>query len=92
MFDVMERLMGEKFERSYVDSKKIIEDAHKRLEEGDQSAAYATIETGFVTGRYSGHLEKEGPLANELLGVPRRNLENVLRDTLYAVKGVDFGV
>jgi putative NADH-flavin reductase len=84
LFAAIEEQMGEKFEREYVKSAEIIEDAHKRLAEGDRLAAYATIETGFVTGRYSGHLEKEGPLANELLGVPKRQLKDVLKEALAA--------
>jgi nucleoside-diphosphate-sugar epimerase len=84
LFAGIEKLTGEKFEREYVNSQEIIEEAHKKLAQGIKEAAYATIETAFVTGKYSGHLEKEGPLANELLGVPKRNLEDVLKEAVDA--------
>ena len=84
LFAAIEELTGEKFEREYVKSEEIIRDAHKRIAEGDRFAIDNTIETGFVTGRYSGHLEKEGPLANELLGVPKRELRDVLKEALAA--------
>jgi nucleoside-diphosphate-sugar epimerase len=89
LFGSIEKLSGEKFERVYVDSQKVIVDARKALEEGDWTATFTLIETGFATGRYSGHLENEGPLSNELLGVPKRDLEDVLKEALAAVKGVN---
>lgn len=82
LFAAIEKATGKKFEREYVKSEEIIADAHKRIAEGDHWAIYATIETGFVNGRYSGWLEEEGPLANELLGVPRRQLGEVLGEAL----------
>jgi uncharacterized protein YbjT (DUF2867 family) len=84
LFAAIEELSGKKFERSYVKTDELVADAHKRLANGDIYAAFDTIETGFVTGRYSGHLEEEGPLANDLLGVPKRKLHNVLKDALAA--------
>lgn len=82
LFAAIEELSGKQFEREYVNTDEIVADAHKRLAQGDRSAAYATIETGFVTGRYSGHLEAEGPLANELLDVPKRELRDVVKAAL----------
>jgi hypothetical protein len=85
LFALIEELSGKKFERSYVKTDEIVADAHQRIAQGDLGAIYTTIETGFVTGRYSGHLEKEGPLANDLLGVPERQLGDVLLEALAAV-------
>ena len=85
VFAMIEELSGKKFERSYVNTEDIIADARKRLAEGDVYAAYPLIEVGFVTGKYSGHLEKEGPLANELLGVPKRELRDVVKEALAAM-------
>lgn len=80
----IEELSGKKFERSYVKTDDFVADAHKRIANGDKYAIYDTIETGFVTGKFSGHLEEQGPLANELLGVPKRQLRDVIKDALAA--------
>ena len=85
LFATIEELTGRKFKRSYVKSEEVIADAHERIAEGDVMSIYATINTGFVSGRYSGHLEKDGSLANELLGVPERRLKDVLSEALSIV-------
>jgi hypothetical protein len=50
--------------------------------EGDMLAVYTLIEIGFVTGKYGGHLEKNGPPQNELLGFPERTLDEIVRSGL----------
>ncbi|KAI1764856.1 NmrA-like family protein [Hypoxylon sp. FL1150] len=50
---------------------------------GDQFATFALIETGFTTGRFGGHLEKEpGVIWNEKLGLPKHALDEVVADAL----------
>jgi hypothetical protein len=55
---------------------------------GDSNAIYALIETGFVTGRFGGHLEKEGTIMNEILGLPKKNLDDVVGEALKAVEAI----
>lgn len=87
LFKSIEEVSGKKFEREYIKTEELVADAHQRIARGDLSGVFATIETGFVTGRYSGHLEADGPLDNELLGVPTRELRPVVEEALEAYDG-----
>ena len=83
----IERQTGEKFSVEKLDSYKLIEEKQAAFEAGDRYATYALIETGFVTGRYGGHLEKSGEILNEELGLPRQNLQEVVANALKSVLG-----
>ena len=65
-----------------VSSEAVIKDTKERLAEGDVFAAYKLIETEIVTGAYGGYLEADGPLNNELLGLPPRTLNEVVKESL----------
>ncbi|KAL9069704.1 MAG: hypothetical protein Q9157_006075 [Trypethelium eluteriae] len=78
----IEKVSGEKWDVEARESEAIISDARKRVANGDSSANFNLIETGFVTGRYGGNLAEEGPLDNELLDLQPANLEDVVRQGL----------
>lgn len=81
----LERQTGEEaWKIEKVDSFALIAEKQKAVEEGDESATFALIETGFVTGRYGGHMEKEGEIMNEVLGLPKKTLEEVVAGALKA--------
>jgi len=82
----IERLSGEKWKTEMVISEEVVRDAKERYANGDLGAVYVLIETGFVTGEYSGHLEEEGPLSNELLNLPPKTLDEVVQDALDSFK------
>ncbi|KAJ9131632.1 isoflavone reductase like protein irl [Pleurostoma richardsiae] len=83
----IERQLGEKMVVEKVDSYKLVKEKQAAVRAGDRNATYALIETGFVTGRYGGHLEKEGEIWNERLGLPRRSVEEVVQ---AALKGINL--
>jgi nucleoside-diphosphate-sugar epimerase len=75
----IERISGEKWTFSSVDSAQMIPEYQKRFAEGDIMAVYKLIEIGFVSGKFSGYFEKEGyPLANKSLGLPDATLDEVV--------------
>jgi nucleoside-diphosphate-sugar epimerase len=86
LLGAIERVSGEKFTVEKVDSEKLIKEKQAAVAAGDHYAIYALIETGFVTGRFGGHLEKEGEIMNDLLGLPRQDFEEVVRVALKAVE------
>ncbi|KAI9659032.1 MAG: hypothetical protein M1821_001992 [Bathelium mastoideum] len=86
----IEKISGEKWSVETVDSEAIIHDANKRLAEGDKSATWVLIETGFVTGRYGGNLAEEGPIENELLDLQPVSLEDVVREGLETFKRTGY--
>ncbi|KAK3061453.1 hypothetical protein LTS18_006250 [Coniosporium uncinatum] len=78
----IERLSGEKWKTETVISEEVVRDAKERYAKGELSAVYVLIETGFMTGKYSGHLEEEGPPSNVLLELPPKTLDEVVQDAL----------
>ncbi|KAF2461303.1 NmrA-like family protein [Lineolata rhizophorae] len=84
--EIERQAQGEKWTRETVNSEEYIRDAKKRYDHGDMKAVYDLIETGFVTGKYGGHLEAENKLDNELLGLPKNSFEDVVKEGLIAMK------
>lgn len=84
----IERQTGEKFSVEKLDSYKLVEEKQAAFKAGDRYATYSLIETGFVTGRYGGHLEKSGKILNDELGLPKRNLEEVVANALKSTLGL----
>ena len=75
-------MSSEKWTTETVSSEAVIKDAKEGLAEGDVFAEYKLIETEFVTGVCGGYLEADGPLDNELLGLPPRTLDEVVKESL----------
>ncbi|KAF9776891.1 hypothetical protein IL306_004861 [Fusarium sp. DS 682] len=86
LLETIEHVSGQKFTVEKVDSEKLIKEKQAAVAAGDPYAIYALIETGFVTGRFGGHLEKEGKIKNDLLGLPKKELEEVVRVALKAAE------
>ncbi|KAH6962708.1 hypothetical protein HG530_006421 [Fusarium avenaceum] len=85
LLETIERVGGQKLAVEKVDSYQLIKEKQAEVAAGDPYAIYSLIETGFVTGRFGGHLEKEGTIMNEVLGLPKKNLDDVVREALKAV-------
>ncbi|KAI0434819.1 NmrA-like family protein [Xylaria sp. FL1042] len=60
LLDAIERIQGVKYKTETVDSEELIAEKKEAEKRGDGSATFALIETGFVTGKFGGYLEKEG--------------------------------
>lgn len=86
LLETIERVGGQKLVVENVDSHQLIKEKQAEVVAGDPYAIYSLIETGFVTGRFGRHLEKEGTIMNEVLGLPKKNLDDVVREALKAVK------
>ncbi|KAI7779469.1 hypothetical protein LA080_000849 [Diaporthe eres] len=86
LLETIERSTGEKFETESVDSESSILEKQAAAVAGDGEATYALIETGFVTGKYGGHLEEEGEIMNDLLELPKRSFDEVVKAAVEAVK------
>ncbi|RSM03287.1 hypothetical protein CDV31_010563 [Fusarium ambrosium] len=82
----IECISGQKYTVEKIDTLRFIEEKQAAVAAGDPYAVYALIETGFVTGKFGGHLEKEGPIMNELLGLPKKSLDEVVKAALEAVQ------
>ncbi|POS68676.1 hypothetical protein DHEL01_v212929 [Diaporthe helianthi] len=86
LLGVIERFTGDEFETEVIDSESFIQEKQAATAAGDGGATYSLIETGFVTGKYGGHLEKEGKIMNDLLELPRQSLDEVVKAAVEAVK------
>ena len=82
LIDMIEKVSGERWTVNREDSERALVEAKARVEAGDLFAVYKLIELGFVTGRYGGWLEEKEEIWNERLGLPKANLEGVVRDAL----------
>lgn len=85
LLDAIQRTSGHEYTVEKISSSDFIKEKQAAVDAGDKYATYALIETGFVTGRFGGHLEKEGTIMNNLLGLPQRDLDEVVRSALEAV-------
>jgi hypothetical protein len=85
LLEAIERLSGERFTVEKVNTDELIKEKQAAVASGDSYAVYSLIETGFVTGRFGGHLEKEGQIMNDVLGLPKKNLDEVVKAALKAV-------
>jgi hypothetical protein len=86
LLEAIERVGGQKLAVEKIDSYQFIKEKQAEVAAGDSYAIYSLIETGFVTGRFGGHLEKEGTIMNEVLGLPKKNLDDVVKEALKAVE------
>ncbi|RGP69154.1 hypothetical protein FSPOR_4869 [Fusarium sporotrichioides] len=85
LLEAIERLSGEKFTIESVDSSQLIKEKQAAVAAGDQYAIYPLIETGFITGNFGSHLEKEGEIMNGVLGLPKKDFDEVVKAALQAV-------
>ncbi|KAK9423300.1 putative NmrA-like family protein [Seiridium unicorne] len=85
LLKVIERVHGVTYTTETIDSHALIEEKTEAGRNGDYLANSALIETGFVTGRYGGYLEKEGEIWNEKLGLPKKSLDEVIKAALKSL-------
>ncbi|KAH6897368.1 hypothetical protein B0T10DRAFT_544701 [Thelonectria olida] len=86
LLEAIERISGEKFATEKINTAEFIKEKQAAVEAGDPYAVYSLIETGFVAGTYGGHVEKEGEVMNEVLGLPQKTLDEVVKAALEAVR------
>ncbi|KAI9714419.1 MAG: hypothetical protein M1820_000380 [Bogoriella megaspora] len=86
----IEKVSGEKWAVERVNTDAVIRDANQRLADGDTTALWDLINTGFASGRYGGNLTEWGPLDNELLDLQPANLEDVVREGLERFKSTGY--
>ncbi|KAK5724183.1 hypothetical protein LTR17_013565 [Elasticomyces elasticus] len=86
LVQIIERVSGEKWTVKTVDSKARYAEASKKVAEGDPYAVYTQIEIGFATGKYSGHFEEKEELFNDVLGLPKQDKEEVIRNALKSME------
>ncbi|KAF7122634.1 hypothetical protein CNMCM5793_000659 [Aspergillus hiratsukae] len=85
LVETIERLTGEKWERKSLNTEEAIPALQKAWENGDASAGYGLINIGFTKGTYSGHFEPTRHIWNKELGLPEKNLEQVVKEALAEV-------
>ncbi|KAI0868876.1 NmrA-like family protein [Hypoxylon argillaceum] len=85
LLDAIERIQGVTYKTETVSSEQLIEEKQAAVRQGDGLATMALIETGFVTGKFGGHLEKEGVILNQKLGLPERTIDEVVTNALKSV-------
>ncbi|KAM0472447.1 hypothetical protein ACHAP7_008600 [Fusarium lateritium] len=86
LLETIVRVGGQEFAVEKVDSYQLIKEKQAAVAAGDPYAIYPLIETGFVTGRFGGHLEKEGTIMNDILGLPKKDWDSVVREALNAIE------
>ena len=85
LVETIERLTGEQWERKAINTEEAIPALRKGWENGEASAGYGLINIGFTKGTYSGHFEPVKRIRNKELGLPEKNLEQVVKEALAEV-------
>ncbi|KAI1840093.1 hypothetical protein JX266_013696 [Neoarthrinium moseri] len=88
LLSTIERIQGAKYATETVDSHALIQEKKEAVRAGDGLATFAIIQTGFVTGRFGGHLEKDGKIMNEKLGLPPKAVDEAVEHALKALNAV----
>lgn len=88
LLEAIERIHGVGYATETIESHAFIEEKQAAVRNGHASATFSLIETGFVTGRYGGHLEKEGVIMNMKLGLPKKSLDEVVQNSLKFVGAI----
>ncbi|KAI5457429.1 hypothetical protein BGZ63DRAFT_394712 [Mariannaea sp. PMI_226] len=85
LLESIERQSGEKFTVTHVNTEELLAEKKPLAESGDFFAFIKVLETGFASGKFGGHLEKEGEIMNDVLELPKHNLDEVVKVALEAV-------
>ncbi|KAF7176530.1 hypothetical protein CNMCM7691_002848 [Aspergillus felis] len=85
LVQTIERLTGEKWERKSISTEETIPALKKAWENGEVAAGYGLINIGFTKGTYSGHFEPIKHIRNKELGLPEKNIEQVVKEALAEV-------
>ncbi len=82
----LEKQLGEKFTVEHVNSDELIEKQKAQIAAGNLRANGALVNIAFMTGRYSGHFEKNEEILDEKLGLPKTTLAEQLAEGLRRLK------
>lgn len=74
----LEKASGQKWEVEKIDSKEQTRSAQQALKEGNEGAIYTLIVVAIYAGTTGQDFQVEGKLANDLLGLPKENLNDVI--------------
>ncbi|KAF2185626.1 NAD(P)-binding protein [Zopfia rhizophila CBS 207.26] len=83
ILDVLEQVTGQKWERVYEDSKKQIGEARPKMLEGDDDAREEVVS---VWGIVASDWRKKEGFANQLIGLQKESLEEVVKRVVQNVK------
>ncbi|KAF2677956.1 NAD(P)-binding protein [Lentithecium fluviatile CBS 122367] len=85
--DSLEKQLGEKFSIEKKESAPVIEELRGKYEGGDFNATYGLLALSFVADMDVGYdFEKEQEVWNGKLGLPRRTLDEVVREAIELAK------
>ncbi|KAL3490400.1 NAD(P)-binding protein [Aspergillus germanicus] len=85
LVQTIERLTGEKWTRKSINTAEAIPALKEAFSKGETFAGYGLINIGFTEGSFSGHFEPAKKLRNAELGLPEKELEEVVRGALGEV-------
>jgi hypothetical protein len=85
LVQTIERLTGEKWTRKSINTAEAIPALKEAFNNGETFAGYGLINIGFTEGSFSGHFEPAKKLRNAELGLPKKELEEVVREALGEV-------
>ncbi|KAK4234538.1 hypothetical protein C8A03DRAFT_37681 [Achaetomium macrosporum] len=86
LLEELKRQTGEEIVVEEVESEGTIKQLQAKAAEGDPAGTFGLIEAGFLTGRYGGHLEHEGEILTDKLGLERHSLKEVVADALASLQ------
>lgn len=82
----IEKVSGVSWTRKNVDSIAAVEEYKRKVDEGDIMSIYKLVELGFVAGRYGAWLEENERLWNEQLGLPKAQIDEVVKCAVEKMK------
>ncbi|KAJ0415030.1 NAD(P)-binding protein [Aspergillus carlsbadensis] len=85
LVQTIERLTGEQWTRKSINTAEAIPALKEAFSKGETLAGYGLINIGFTEGSFSGHFEPVNKVRNAELGLPRKELEEVVREALGEV-------
>jgi len=81
----LERVLGRRLALDHVDGERTVRELKELEAAGDETASLRLIEPGFVLG-VGAWFEKEGPIMNDVLGLPKTSLEEVVKEAVETLK------
>jgi len=81
----LEGVLGRRLETENVDGDKTVRELKALEAAGDETASLRLIEPGFVLG-IGAWFEEEGAIMNDILGLPKTNLREVVKEAVKTLK------
>jgi len=79
---VLEKVSGERWVEKSVRGEEKVREWKERLEKGDQNGVFELVKSAFLVEGLKTNFERDGRLANEELGLPALELEELVRGVL----------